>query len=160
MIAAAKNPRHKALVALGGLCGLRIAESLAVRVKDFTIKEGILPTLVVHGKGDKRRIIPVSEEAWRVITQAIVEAAVVSLDQKVINYEDRFARATITRLGQRAGLSRRVSSHDLRMTFATASYDKTLNIRATGHLLGHASTKTTEGYIGTRMETMRGAVDL
>ena len=45
-------------------------------------------------------------------------------------------------------LSRRVASHDLRATFATAAYNKSLNLRAVQRLLGHASSAQTEVYTG------------
>lgn len=158
MITVAKNTRHKAIVAFGGLCGLRIAETLTVRAMDFDMREMLL---TVHGKGDKRRIIPVSPEAWEIVQRPVLDTAAYSgLAAPVIGYQDRFARQIITDLGQQAGLSRPVSSHDLRMTFGSAVYEATKDIRATQELLGHSSAATTELYTMVRVETMREAVRL
>lgn len=154
MIEVATDPRHKAIVAFGGMAGLRIAETLALKPSDIDLQR---MSMTVHGKGDKRRIVPVMDECWTNVQRCVLDAAVYR-HPRVIDYQDRAARQIVTDLGRKAGLSRPVSSHDLRATFASAVYEIDHNIKAVGNLLGHASTKTTEGYIGIRMETMRDLV--
>lgn len=157
MIEAATDVRHKAIVAFGGLVGCRIAETLAITPGEFSMGE---MTLTIRGKGDKRRIVPVSEEAWDVVQRPVLDTAVFSgMQRQVIDYQDRFARKIVTDLGVKAGLSRPVSSHDLRMTFGSAVYEKTKDLRATQELLGHASSSTTELYTFVRLDTMREAVN-
>jgi site-specific recombinase XerD len=156
MILHSHNERHAALVALCGLCGLRIAEALAVRPSDFDLHE---MTLVVRGKGDKQRIVPVSSYAWSVL-QLPVTRAFCNGDVEVVGLKDRFARALITRLAIRAGLKRHVASHDLRATFATAVYDRTQDQRLVQMLLGHASGVTTEIYIGRSFDQFKAGVEL
>lgn len=156
MILHANNDRHAALVALCGLCGLRIAEALAVKPSDFDLHD---MTLTVRGKGDKERVVPVSTYAWSVL-QIPVTRAFCDGDCEVVGLKDRFARALITRLGIRAGLKRHVASHDLRATFATAVYDKTQDQRLVQVLLGHASGTTTEIYIGRSDAQMKNGVEL
>lgn len=114
--------------------------------------------LRVRGKGDKERIVPISPRAWDAISDAYVRAMVG--DKKLIHYEDRSARKAITNLGRKAGLCRPIASHDLRATFATEVYNKTLNQRVVQELLGHANGKTTEIYIGVNKYEMIQAVDL
>lgn len=157
MIGAAKNPRQRALIALCGLCGLRLSEALTITPSSFDVRARMV---TVRGKGDKTRTVPVSTTAWDYISEAWMDAGAVSLSQPVVAYKDRFAREIVTACGRRAGLSRPVSSHDLRATFATAVYDKTLDIRTTQELLGHASSKTTEGYTEVKANAMRDAVEL
>ena len=158
MIAATNNHSHKAIVALCGMVGTRIAEALTLCPKDFDMEQ---MTVLIRGKGDKSRIVPVSTEAWSVIQRPVLDRAVFTgMTVPVINYQDRFARKIITDLGVRAGLRRPVSSHDLRMTFGSAVYEKTKDLRATQELVGHASSQTTELYTAVRLDTMRAAVDL
>lgn len=156
LIEAARQENQVALVALCGLCGLRVAEALAVRPSDFDHDN---KTLSVRGKGDRTRIVPVSETAWHFLVRPVTRAFIEG-DRQVVGLKDRFARRVITDLGVRAGLQRHISSHDLRATFATAVYDKTLDLRVTQELLGHASSSTTELYTGITMNKMRGAVEL
>jgi integrase len=155
MIEVCNDDRHKALVVLCGLLGLRMAEALAVRAEDFNFEEQVL---TVRGKGDKVREVPVSSFAWEVIQMAVFRAY--CEQRKVVNLRDRFARALITRLGVRAGLRRHIASHDLRATFATEVYNKTRDQRLVQELLGHASGTQTEVYILRNRDQLKAGVEL
>jgi integrase len=154
MINYAKNPDQKALIALGGLVGCRIGESLAARFDWINVEN---MTIRIRGKGDKERTVPLSPLAWSHLQDAYV-LSWAKPDKRLVSYEDRFARTIVGNLGVRAGLSRRVASHDLRATFGTAAYHETLNLRLVQELLGHASSNTTEVYTGVSMSEMRQAV--
>jgi site-specific recombinase XerD len=156
MIDVATKEQHKALVALCGLCGLRIAEALNVHYEDFDL---INMTLTVRGKGDVFRRVPVSSLAWSIL-QVPVLRAYSDGDRPVVALHDRFARHVVTTLGERAELKRRVASHDLRATFATEVYNKTLDQRLVQTLLGHASGVTTEQYVGRSEEQLAAGVEL
>lgn len=154
MIAAAKNHEQAALVTLGGFVGCRISESLSLTVNSFDLHDMLVS---IRGKGDKTRVVPMSDEAWTHLAPAFALAHLKE-DQRLVSYKDRFARQIVTNLGTRAGLSRKIASHDLRATFATAALDKTNNIRVVQELLGHASSQTTEIYTGIGVAQMREAV--
>ena len=155
MIAKAKNYEQEALVALIGFVGCRVGEALNLQASHFDVQA---MQLTIRGKGDKTRIVPVSQHAWLHIQSAWV-LALDKDDHKIISYKDRFARQIITNLAKKAGLQRAVSSHDLRATFATAAYDKTGNIRLVQELLGHASSQTTEIYTGVTDAALKEAVN-
>lgn len=148
------NCEQRALIGLCGYAGLRIHEALACTPDWFDLHN---MTLNVRGKGDKQRIIPISERAWGAVQDAYIQAKLSG--GRLINYKDRSARKAVTSMGRKAKLSRAVSSHDLRATFATAAYDHTLNQRAVQELLGHASGTQTEVYIGVRLNAMTEAVN-
>lgn len=156
MLAVARTPEQKALCSLTGLMGLRVSEALSVMLADF---DHSAATLTVRGKGDKTRTVPVSPRAWENLVPRMVELMTLG-EQRLVSLSDRGARIVITTLGQKAGLSRSISSHDMRATFATAAYDKSLDIRAVQELLGHGSSQTTEIYTGVRLDTMREAANL
>jgi integrase/recombinase XerD len=156
LIAATDNEKQRALLALCGFCGLRVAEALAVRPSDFNLEQ---MTLKIRGKGDRERIVPVSSAAWEVLSIPVTRAFTEG-NRPVVQLKDRFARRIITDLGVKAGLERSISSHDLRSTFATAVFDKTLDIRVTQELLGHASVETTQLYTQVTLGKMRAAVEL
>lgn len=157
MISVARSDEQKALVALCGLVGLRVSESLSITPIDFGQNYA---DLTVRGKGDKTRVVPVSNEALDVCMPALGRAWLSSTATPLIGFKDRFARSTITDLAVRAGLSRRVASHDLRATFATEVYNRTRDQRVVQMLLGHASGVTTEIYIGVAEGKLRSAVEL
>lgn len=149
------NEKQKALIALCGLCGCRVAEALSIKPSDFDMEHMLL---TIRGKGDKTRIVPVSDRAWEVLCRPVTRAFVDG-DREIVGLKDRFARRVITTLGEKAGLKRAISSHDLRSTFATEVYNKTKDIRVTQELLGHSSSQTTELYTGVSLENMRAAVN-
>jgi len=154
MIEHAKNFEQEALVALGGFVGCRISESLSMTTDCFDVHAR---EVTIRGKGDKTRVVPLSDEAWASIQAAWVLAHQ-KPDKRLISYQDRFARQIIRNLGARARIPRPVSSQDLRATFATAILDKTGNIRLAQELLGHSSVETTQIYTGVHRAEMREAV--
>lgn len=154
LLAAAHNDKQRCLIALCGLCGLRIAEALSLKASNFNMEE---MTFTVRGKGDKERVVPFSQETWNILATSVVRS-MTSGDCEIVGLQDRYARRTITELGKQAGLKRHISSHDLRATFATAVFDKTLDQRVVQMLLGHSSGATTEIYIGRTNDQIREAV--
>lgn len=150
----ARNPDQEALIGACGYIGLRVEEALSFRTDWLDIHEMILR---VRGKGDKERHVPVSARAWGAIGTAYV-AAMAMPDKKLIRYQDRSARKAVTSMGERAGLARAISSHDLRATYATILSEQGTPIRVIQELLGHANVNTTEVYTGVGMEAMKEAV--
>lgn len=155
MLRQATSHDYAALVSLCGYVGLRVGEALTIKYTDFDLHTMML---TVRGKGDKTRIVPVSPRAWEYLTHSYI-AAMSRDTMELCDFEDRAARKAITVMGKRAGLSRAVSSHDLRATFATTVFNHTGNQRVVQELLGHAQGTTTEIYIGVVVKQMVQAVD-
>ena len=153
MFRACENLDQTVLIALCGLVGLRIAEALAVEVDDIDLRERLVK---IRGKGDVVRHVPLSPRAYSLIFDRVAERFV-NGGGTLLTYNERSARRIITKMAQRAGISRPVSSHDLRATFATMAYAKSRDIMAVARLLGHSNTKTTMIYIGTSRESLRNA---
>lgn len=157
MIDRTRNPLHKALLAMNGLMGLRIDECINITPVHFDTDN---MTLTVRGKGDKTRVIPISDRAWKYLVDQYTYCVQIDPGQRLVPYSNRGARAAISRHGRNAGLSRHVASHDLRATALTASYEKTKDLRAVQELAGHADPKTTMIYTGVSMTAMREAANL
>lgn len=151
LLDACETIEQRALVAMLGLEGMRMHEALATCVGQFDLTE---MTLDVWGKGCKQRTIPITERAWDYLAPSIIETQLGSRESLVC-YSDRGARYFITALGEKAGISRPISSHDLRANFATLAYDATKDILLVQAWLGHADVTTTQGYVGLSMEAMR-----
>lgn len=154
MCEAAPSLSHRALFALQGLMGLRVSEALDIEPKHFDLDH---MTLTVRGKGDKTRVVPISQTAWRYLDAAHAAARVAG--GRLVPLSDRGARMAVTRTGETLGFSRPISSHDLRATCATALFNKTGNIRAAQELLGHASITTTEVYTGVSEDLIREGLE-
>lgn len=155
MIASTRNPRHKALCVLTGLLGLRVDEAVNAAPADFDLSDPADRTLTVRGKGDKTRVIPVSDTAYGFIAKRIEDAR--RDGETLTRLTNGGARYAIVRHARNAGLSRHVASHDMRSTFLTAAYNLSHDLRAVQELAGHADCKTTERYTLVTPAAMRSA---
>jgi len=155
MIRSTRNPRHKALLTLQGLMGLRVDEAINCKPDDFDLDNMMLK---VRGKGDKVRYVPITDTAWKYLKAAHKLAS--ANKTTITRLSNSGARASVSRHGRRAKLSRHVASHDLRATYATAAYSKTKDIRAVQEALGHASPDTTLRYTKVAENALRAAMEV
>lgn len=154
MLRNAWKPQHRALVALCGYAGLRVHEALAITPRSLAEHtDGWW--LTVFGKGGVYREVPVSNPLLQVLLD---QPEPPTPDTPYVEMSDRGARKAITTIGKRAQVGRPVASHDLRHTFATYVHNKTQDLRVTQELMGHSSSKTTEGYTQVDQRTMREAI--
>lgn len=141
---AAEDGAGRSAVALGGLAGLRVHESVKLTRKHYKISRS-RRVLEVHGKGGKIRYIPVSAELEEYVS-------LMPESGRLVPISNSGARAAVTRIAAKAGVvahdGGQVSSHDLRATFATEVYNSTGDIRLVQELLGHSSVLTTQVYVG------------
>jgi site-specific recombinase XerD len=153
LISVCRNDKQRALIAMCGLVGARVSEALICTPADFDLNSN---AVVIHGKGDKERVVPVSPEAMEILMPAITKAFIEG--GSVVALRDRYARRCISELGVKAGLKRHISSHDLRATYATEIYNNTLDLRLVQELLGHSNSSTTEIYTKVHGAKMQAAV--
>jgi integrase/recombinase XerD len=159
MIRAATTNQQKALIALCGMCGLRVEEAVNVTPDSIKVRD-TGRVLKVRGKGDKVRNVPISTQAWDYMQRAVDSAALQGgPNARVVGVGNRGARAVISRLGRRAGVLRPVSSHDLRATFGTHAYETSKDLRAVQELMGHSSPNTTVTYTRVSEQTKREVVE-
>lgn len=149
----AQSDTERALIAFCGMCGLRVREACERRPVDIDMVD---KNIRMVGKGGKERLVPIGVQAWGFLLPAI-NATPHGRDY-ILGIKHDWARTLIRNLGIRAGLSRPISSHDLRMTFATDMVQRGVNVRVIQRILGHASLETTMIYLGTSEDDMRKAV--
>lgn len=155
MLDSASDREDKCMIALLGLEGMRMHEALAIRPKDIDLNENII---TVWGKGSKERRIPLTKRAAEFIVPQIIHRMISDgPGAALLSSSDSWARKTITSVASRAGITRHVSSHDLRATFATLAWAHSKDSVAVQEWLGHASFNTTLIYIGVAMKTLRAA---
>jgi len=148
--------------------GLRISEMLNLTVADCRLD---IPAIIVrHGKGDKDRTVPLSDEMaaqLRYYLTAVRPALARPQSPSNVwlsSYGRPLAHTTLrSRLryyARLAGLEgRRLYPHKLRATFATRLDQVGTNVTVIQELMGHADIKTTSHYVGIASQAMRDAIN-
>jgi integrase/recombinase XerD len=141
--------RDRALLEFAYATGVRAAEATGVDLADLDAEPGLLR---VRGKGDVERWVPVGRVADRAVRAWIREArpALVKDPRETALFVNqrgrRLSRMGFRRHARAAGISRRVSPHTLRHSFATHLLEGGADLRVVQELLGHADLSTTQVY--------------
>lgn len=149
-------PRMRAWLSLAAGAGLRAMEIAALRREDVVERAG-MPHLVLHGKGDKTRIVPLSP--W---VLAVLEAYGMPATGPLFRMDNGrpvTARVVSSKAGEylrRVGITE--SIHGGRHRFATELYRATKDLRLTQEMLGHESPATTAIYAGFDNDAAAGAI--
>lgn len=145
--------RDAAMVELLYSSGLRVSELCSIRLNSVQTDP---PVLVVRGKGDKERLVPVGEVALAAIARYLAEGRA-ALDKGEASpwlFVGRAGRPlsregfwkNLKRLALKAGITSKVSPHTLRHSFATHLLEGGADLRSVQAMLGHADISTTEIY--------------
>lgn len=138
--------------------GLRVSEALNLDVKDVNLAQGFV---IAYGKGQKERIVPISEPCRDAIERYLRDARPVLMRNRrplvkgrdplfvtgrgsVLTRQGLFKN--LKKYGIEAGFMRRLSPHKLRHSFATHLVEHGADLRAVQEMLGHADIGTTEIY--------------
>lgn len=146
--------RDRAIIEMLYSCGLRVSELCNLKLSDLFLDEGFIR---VVGKGDKQRLVPVSPRAeqelklWFIDRNAITpkdgEEDYVFLSERRRQHLSRITVFHNIRLyAEAAGITKTISPHTFRHTFATHLLEGGANLRAIQAMLGHESISTTEIY--------------
>lgn len=148
-----EGQRNRAIIEVLYGSGLRVSELINIQLSDMHIDEQYM---IVRGKGNKQRIVPLSDEAIHQINLWFIDRN--SLDIKPGNEDYLFlnrrgARLTrvmiltiVKRLALTAGIKKTISPHTFRHSFATHLLQGGANLRVIQMLLGHENLTTTEIY--------------
>jgi len=157
--------RDRAIVELLYSSGLRASELTSLRLSDLKWDDGILS---VKGKGSKWRLVPMSGEAMRQLRLYLSCRAQFttsdSQDSLFLNQRggtlSRMSVYTIvSRAAERAGITKSVSPHTLRHSFATHLLEGGADIRQVQELLGHENITTTEIYTHLNTSHLHNIID-
>ena len=155
--------RNRAMVETLYSCGLRVSELISLRISQVFEHDEYI---IVEGKGNKQRIVPISQEALTQInayisqTRGIVQPARGADDVLFLNRRGgALSRVMvfyiIKQLAEMAGIRKTVSPHTLRHSFATHLLEHGANLRAIQQMLGHESIVTTEIYVHIDRQRLR-----
>ena len=134
--------------------GLRVSELVALRAGDLNLDEGYLTCI---GKGDKQRMVPLGQQAADWVRRYIRDGRAGLLRKKTspwlfVNARDGGPLSRVgfwkvlKEYGIKAGLSRDLSPHVLRHSFATHLLERGADLRMIQVMLGHADLSTTQIY--------------
>ena len=145
--------RNKTMIELTYSCGLRVSELINMKISDIHLQMKILD---IYGKGKKERIVPIGDEALTLIGKYLENArpklaSSKSRDFMFLNRDgDQMSRQMffliIKKKAKEAGITKEISPHKLRHSFATHLLERGLDLRLIQELLGHESISTTEIY--------------
>jgi integrase/recombinase XerD len=144
--------RNKAIIETLYGCGLRVSELVNLRLTDIHYGEGFI---TVTGKGNKQRLVPVSDKALKEIDiykqdrntlHTIYDQNIVFLNRRGRKLTRAMIFTIIKDLAAKAGIRKRISPHTFRHSFATHLIEGGADLRAVQEMLGHESILTTEIY--------------
>jgi len=158
--------RNRAIIETLYSCGLRVSELVDLRITDLHFSQGFIR---VKGKGNKERLVPISNRAIHDIDNYFkqsrhhikpVKAAgnIVFLNRRGNKLTRVMIFTIIKILVEKAGIKKQVSPHTLRHSFATHLVEGGADLRAVQEMLGHESILTTEIYTHLSREYLRDAI--
>lgn len=158
--------RNRAIIETLYGCGLRVSELVNLEISKVYLQEQYI---LVDGKGNKQRIVPMSEVAVERILEYMREARskieVKPGEENILFLNRRGSRLTrqmiftiIRRLALQADIRKTISPHTLRHSFATHLLEGGANLRAIQQMLGHESISTTEIYLHLNPTLLRSQI--
>jgi integrase/recombinase XerD len=150
-----QGERNRTIIETMYSCGLRVSEAITLKISDLFFEEGFIR---VVGKGNKERYVPIHLEAQKYVS--IYKKEIRSQIQPKKGFEDTLflnrRGKGLTRqmifiilkdLAIKINLTKKISPHTLRHSFATHLLQNGADLRAIQQILGHESITTTEIYV-------------
>ena len=155
--------RNKAIVETLYSCGLRVSELVNLRRSCLYFDVGYIRII---GKGDKERLVPIGSSAIKYIKIYLenirVHMPVITGNEDVVFLNRRGRKLTrvmiftvIKNLAKKAAITKNISPHTFRHSFATHLVEGGADLRAVQEMLGHESITTTEIYTHLGREYLR-----
>ena len=160
-----EGQRNRAILETLYSCGLRVSELCNLKLSELYFDEGFIK---VEGKGSKQRLVPISPRAIKEIKYWLLDR---NLGKIKKGFEDYVFLARwgnsisrimvfhlIKELAEKAGITKNISPHTFRHSFATHLLEGGANLRAIQCLLGHESIATTEIYTHIDRNMLRSEI--
>lgn len=160
-----EGQRNRAILETLYSCGLRVSELCNLKLSELYFDEGFIK---VEGKGSKQRLVPISPRAIKEIKNWLIDR---NLGKIKKGFEDYVFLARwgnsisrimvfhlIKELAEKAGITKNISPHTFRHSFATHLLEGGANLRAIQCMLGHESIATTEIYTHIDRKMLRSEI--
>lgn len=142
------NIKHKAMLSLIYSCGLRCGELLKLKQEHVDSKRGVL--IIKQSKGRKDRIAPLSHKVIELLRDYYKackpQTYLFEGQNKGEPYDERSLQNVLKQSLEKVNISKPVSLHWLRHSYATHLLENGTDLRYIQEILGHSSSKTTEIY--------------
>jgi integrase/recombinase XerD len=158
--------RNKAILETLYSCGLRVSELVNLKISGLYLDVGFIR---VTGKGDKERLVPIGSAAIKYIKlykeEIRVHLKIKTGEEDILFLNRRGNRLTrvmvflvLKELVKKAGITKTISPHTFRHSFATHLVEGGADLRAVQSMLGHESITTTEIYTHLDREFLRSTL--
>lgn len=157
-----EGQRNRAIIEVLFSCGLRVSELVNLKLSNIYKEEQYVR---IMGKGSKERLVPISPKALEEIRKWTYDRNLMTIkpgEEDYVFLNRRGAHLTRTMIlimikqqAELAGITKTISPHTLRHSFATALLEGGADLRAIQAMLGHESIGTTEIYTHIDMSTLR-----
>lgn len=161
----AEGARNRAIIEVLFSCGLRVSELVNMKLSDLYLEDRVL---LVRGKGNKERLVPVSNKAIADLKRWFFDRNLMKIKPGEDDYvflNRRGAHLTRTmilimvkRQAEEAGIMKTISPHTFRHSFATALLQGGADLRSIQAMLGHEKIDTTLVYTHISNEQLRKAI--
>lgn len=149
-----EGQRNKAIIETLYSCGLRVTELIELKISNMYLAESFIR---VSGKGKKERLVPIGSKAIHEIELYLIhyrnhlDIDAIARDILFLNRRGRkltrvMIFTIIKELAAKAGITKNISPHTFRHSFATHLIEGGADLRAVQEMLGHESILTTEIY--------------
>ena len=146
--------RNKAIIEVMYGCGLRVSEVVNLRISNLHFRDNYIRII---GKGDKERLVPIGQTAQQAILLYLegyrLRLKIKKGEEDFVFLNRRGGRLTremifmmIKQAAEAAGITKTISPHTFRHSFATHLVEGGADLRAVQEMLGHESITTTEIY--------------
>jgi integrase/recombinase XerD len=163
----AEGQRNKAMLETLYSCGLRVSELVNLKISNLFFDQAYIK---IEGKGDKERLVPVSEKAIEEINRYLDvyrKTLKVSKESENILFLNRRGKklsrvmifTIIKNLAIQAGFNKKISPHTFRHSFATHLINGGADLRAVQEMLGHESILTTEIYTHLDRDYLKATIN-
>ena len=160
-----EGQRNRAILETLYSCGLRVSELCNLKLSELYFDEGFIK---VEGKGSKQRLVPISPRAIKEIKYWLLDRNVGKIKKGFEDYVflarwgNSISRIMvfhlIKELAEKAGITKNISPHTFRHSFATHLLEGGANLRAIQCMLGHESIATTEIYTHIDRNMLRSEI--
>lgn len=156
--------RNRAIIETLYSCGLRVSELCTLRLGQLHLADGFI---LVHGKGSKERVVPMSSAAIKYIDAYLrQDRPTPKPGHEDTVFVNRLGTALsrvmvfkiVKTLTDVAGIKKKTSPHTLRHSFATHLLEGGANLRTIQMMLGHESIATTEVYLHVDTTRLRDEI--
>ena len=164
MLKETTNPKHNFLICLMYSAGLRVSETVKIRMRDFDLDRNLI--MVRCGKGAKDRSTLLSEKLVPILKKQMTlkkPTDYLFTDAGCSGHLTTMsAEKVVKKAAKLADIAKNVSCHSLRHSFATHLLEAGISIRYIQELLGHSKLETTQIYTkvaNNNLQTIKSPLD-